>query len=560
MSLLKIRPHKIQRQALAALESARKISSHAKALTVLPSGMGKTHLTAFDANKVGAKRILFIAHRLEIIEQAESIFASVYGINKGRWNTGIVSYKKKDYDCQMIFATVQTLSRPKVLEEIAKIQFDYVALDEYHHSAAKTYQRVLNALQTKLLHGFTATPFRQDNKDILGSVNNNLVYSMDLEAGIKSKQLVPFYYHGLYDNVDYSDIKWNGYKYKEKDLNKKLIIDKRDNQIIEEYKNSIHPTRRLTLMFCVSVKHAHRMAAKLESNGIVAKSLTYETPIPIRHQITSDFRTGKIDVLCVRDIFNEGVDFPECSAIMLLRPTMSRTVFYQQLGRGLRKAEGKKNVLIYDFVSNYKNAYRIKEWLGFAKQTTSKYVSIQKPEYHYNVPTVYFDKTVIEIFKVQNRIPIAVSWIEDAYIRLAKKLSSVHISQKQWVSEYGKESFFALYSRFGGLGHLHKAVQHKLHDIPDSACLWCTKSFFKNASRHNFCSRRCEQHYANNRIAQKLLNRPRFRCTECGSLFSLRDLRMQGLKHPNLKAPVCSIKCTSLKNNRLRRKGKKRNV
>lgn len=459
-----IKPHKIQRQALRALEKNRRDTAHAKSLTVLPSGMGKTHLAAFDAKRLGAKRILFIAHKLEIIEQAESIFASVYGIPKGRWNTGFLTgHRRKDYDCQMTFATIQTLAEPKVLDEISKIRFDYVVLDEYHHSAAETYQRVLNAIQYSRLGGFTATPFRLDGKKILPFVDNNVAYSMELEEGIKSKELVPFHYHALYDNIDYSDIRWGGYKYRECDLNKKLIIDERDNQILKEYKDSIQSTGRRSLMFCVSVKHTERMATKLQREGITAEALTYVTPMPLRQQIVSDFRAGKIDVLCIRDIFNEGIDFPEVSAIMLLRPTVSRTVFYQQLGRGLRKAEGKQDVLVYDFVSNYHNAYKIKEWLSFAKQTGVKHSRVQKPSYHHNIPSVYFDKKVIEIFELQK--PVTNDELIQEYLRVSKAVG-FHPTHEQFRHRRAfykkfrvrpKYSEYMFVSRFGGWDNFIRA-------------------------------------------------------------------------------------------------------
>jgi superfamily II DNA or RNA helicase len=161
---------------------------------------------------------------------------------------------------------------------------------------------VLDSIQTKFLLGLTATPYRLDGKNILGSIDNNVAYTMNLEEGVKSKQLVPFYYHALYDNIDYSDIEWQSYKYRERDLNMKLIIDRRDNQILEEYKRSIQFTGRQRMMFCVSVKHAERMTAKLKRNGIKAESLTHETHMIDRRNIVSDFKSGKVNVLCVRYI------------------------------------------------------------------------------------------------------------------------------------------------------------------------------------------------------------------------------------------------------------------
>lgn len=401
-----IKPHVIQKEALRALRKARAISKKKKALNVMPSGIGKTHLAAFDTKRAKAQRILYIAHRREILEQAESIFKEVYGYDpKDKTHTGFIMGYKKEFDKPIIFATIQTLSRtPTTLEKLAEIHFDYTIIDEYHHVAADSYLNALDALQTRFLLGLTATPYRLDGKDIFQHVGHNLTYSMELEEGIKRGELVPFYYHALNDNIDYSDIYWNGHQYRENDLNKKLIIDKRDAQIIEEYEKSIAPTKRRTMIFCVSVKHADRMSAKLCKRGIRVEALTHHTPIIERRRIVANFRAGLFDVLCVRDIFNEGVDFPEVSAIMFLRPTFSRTVFFQQLGRGLRKSPqtGKKDVTVFDFVSNYHNAYKITEWLSQAQQT-DKPAREQKPEYHHSVPLVYFDKRVMDIFRLQKK-------------------------------------------------------------------------------------------------------------------------------------------------------------
>jgi hypothetical protein len=364
----------------------------------LPSGSGKTHVAAFDSKRINAKSVLYVAHRNEILTQAAEIFRTVHGLDKSQ--IGFIDRSSKDYDKDFLFASIQTLAKTKNLERLSGIQWDYVVIDEFHHVSAKTYQRILDNIQYKFLLGLTATPFRLDKKNILKDVDNNISYEIDLDKGIKGGILVPVIYNGLYDNIDYSDIKWLGYKYRERDLNKKLLIDERDNQIIKEFKNFCGI--KSTIGFCVSVEHCERICKKFNDNHITAKYITYYTPMSERHEIVRDFKRKMFQVLFVKDVFNEGIDFPFVEALLFLRPTFSRTVFFQQLGRGLRKLQGKEEVIVLDFIGNYHNAYMIREWLDFAtKSDIPLHHRPIKPEYRYNVATVYFDKRVIDIFDQQ---------------------------------------------------------------------------------------------------------------------------------------------------------------
>jgi superfamily II DNA or RNA helicase len=372
-----------------------------KALVHIPSGAGKTHTAAFDVRNKKPKTFLYISHRNEINTQAIKIFKEVCGIEDH--DIGQINQTSKQFNRPFLFANIQTISRPKHIRKLNK-DIDYVVIDEFHHAAAKTYRKIMKYLQPKILLGLTATPDRMDAQDVRQLLDNNVVGNIDIPEGIKHKILITFHYRGYKDNVDYSDIKFYHYKYRENDLDKKLLIPERDEKVIERYKNDIEPDNRQTIGFCATIKHVVRMVQVFKDAGINAEGITYHDTIAKRRKIIEKFRKGEITVLFSRDILNEGVDFPECEALMFLRPTISETIFLQQLGRGLRKRRGKKPVIVLDFISNYHNAYKIRAYLS--KISKKKYDIIQKgrnfkPEYNLSVPTYEFEEEVIEMMELQ---------------------------------------------------------------------------------------------------------------------------------------------------------------
>jgi superfamily II DNA or RNA helicase len=399
------------------LEQLAKDRKKGKTLVVLPSGAGKTHVSAFDSKQAKAKSVLYIAHRNEILVQAAGIFKDIHKLTDKQM--GFLDQDSKDYDKNFLFATNHTLVKDKSMAKVLDRKWDYVVVDEFHHVPAATYQRILKNLRYKFLLGLTATPFRLDNKDIKQYVDDNISYWIDLEKGIKDGILVPFLYNGLYDNVDYSDIEWLGYKYHENDLNKKLLIDRRDNQIITEFRKFCGDKR--TIGFCVTIKHVERITKKFNDSGIPARFITANTPMFERRTIVEDFREGLFQVLFVRDVFNEGVDFPFVEALLFLRPTWSKTVFFQQIGRGLRKMPGKTAVIILDFIGNYHNAFKLSEWLGFAeKSEVSLFHKPTKPVYKHNVAIVHFDKILVDLFEYQRRmsLPVTPEALKEEYFRM----------------------------------------------------------------------------------------------------------------------------------------------
>jgi superfamily II DNA or RNA helicase len=376
-----------------------------KALVHIPSGAGKTHTAAFDVRNKKPKTFLYISHRNEINTQAIKIFKEICGIEDH--DIGIINRHKKQFDKPFLFATIQTISRTKHIRKISKT-IEYVVIDEFHHAAAKTYRKIINYLQqTKTLLGLTATPDRMDAQDVRELLDNNVVGNIDIIEGIKNKILISFQYRAYWDNVNYNEIKWRGHGYREKDLDKVLLIPERDKKIIETYKETIEPDNRQTIAFCATIKHVKRMVEKFKGVGIKAEGITYKDNLQKRKEIIEQFRNGKIKVLFARDILNEGIDFPECEALMFLRPTMSETIFLQQIGRGLRKKRGKKPVLILDFISNYHNAFKIKSYLSKiikTRPTIFQKGANFKPVYNLSYPIYELESQVIEMMELQEKM------------------------------------------------------------------------------------------------------------------------------------------------------------
>lgn len=236
-------------------------------------------------------------------------------------------------------------------------EFDYIVIDEVHHGQAPTYQSILRYFKPNLfMLGLTATPDRTDRKDIFQLFDYNKVFEYTLNDAIDNGFLVPYTYYGLTDNIDYSNIRYNGNKYKVEDLDRALIIPERNERIFEEYIKKGNGNKALG--FCCSIKHANEMAELFNSKGIPAVAITSETPD--REKVIKDFRQNAYTVAFTVDLFNEGIDFPDLRVLLFLRPTESKTIFTQQLGRGLRLCGGKGNVVVIDFIGNYKKANLIR--------------------------------------------------------------------------------------------------------------------------------------------------------------------------------------------------------
>lgn len=338
-------PTAIQHEALAALAASRE-SGYRRGLVVLATGLGKTWLAAFDAAGMGARRILFVAHREEILGQAASTFIRILPKKRVGYYTG----RSRDADVDVLCASVQTLGKAEHLERFAPQHFDYVVIDEFHHAAAATYRRLLSHFAPSFLLGLTATPDRTDRSDILSLCDDNLVYSCHLFEGIEAQLLAPFHYYGIQDeSVDYREVPWRDGRFDIDQLTNKLATLARARHALREWRSK---AQRRTLAFCVSTRHADYMADQFTRSGVAAAAV-YSGSALGRAQALEQLSAGTLQVVFSVDLFNEGVDLPAIDTVMMLRPTESKILFLQQLGRGLRRSEGKQHLVVLDFIGNH---------------------------------------------------------------------------------------------------------------------------------------------------------------------------------------------------------------
>lgn len=338
-------PNAIQREALQALQQTRAKGNRA-GLVVLATGLGKTYLAAFDSREFD--RVLFIAHRNEILSQASASFGRV----RPATTLGYYHGEEKDPGAQILFANVATLRNPKHLELFEREAFDYVVIDEFHHADSDSYRRIIDYFQPKFLLGLTATPERSDGGDLLGLCLQNLVYRCDLLRGIGDGLLAPFRYFGVPDNVDYSNIPWRSGRFDSEALENALAVEARAENCYDHYRQL---AQSRTLAFCCSQRHADFMGQYLKQKGLRVAVVHSGPSSDPRGASLRALGDGRLDILCCVDIFNEGVDLPQIDTVMMLRPTESRILWLQQLGRGLRLWEGKKHLVVIDYIGNHRS-------------------------------------------------------------------------------------------------------------------------------------------------------------------------------------------------------------
>jgi superfamily II DNA or RNA helicase len=232
---------------------------------------------------------------------------------------------------QVNLATIQSISK-----HIAKFDpetFDYVVVDEFHHSPAATYRRVLDRLKPDFLLGLTATPFREDRQDIWKLCEENTIVNHELRSGIESGILVPYHYHGCFDDVDYSKVRFSSGRFSIRDLERVLVIPERDQAIIKKWREL--GEGRKSLAFCCTIRHAKRVAKNFTAAGVATESYTSELSREQREDVLRRFESGHLSMLAVVDVMNEGINLPYVDCLVFMRPTDSKRIFFQQLGRGL---------------------------------------------------------------------------------------------------------------------------------------------------------------------------------------------------------------------------------
>lgn len=365
-----VRPYHYQQEILDTLNAEREVLGHNKNLVVAATGVGKTVISAFDYknfknnNKGKLNRLLFIAHREDILVQSMKTFRTILkDRNFGGLYTGNFTPDNIDH----VFMTIQTFNSKKFDENISKDFYDFIIIDEFHHASAPSYQKLLSHFNPKILLGLTATPERMDGKDVLEYFDGRISSEMRLAEAIDKKLLTPFQYFCVSDELDLSKIKWSKGGYDNKELTNILTGDKvnakkRADLILKSIDDYIADIDEVVgLGFCVSIDHANFMANYFNEKGIPSVAISSKCNVDERDEAKSKLVNGEYKFAFVVDLYNEGVDIPEINTILFLRPTESLTVFLQQLGRGLRLSDNKECLTVLDYVGQAHKNYNFYE-------------------------------------------------------------------------------------------------------------------------------------------------------------------------------------------------------
>ena len=405
-----------------AIDNLKKMREDGKTIALLyhATGVGKTITAATDAKAVGG-RTLFLVNALKLASQAKETFAKVWP----EATLGEYTGSQKDMTQTVIFATVQSIS--KDLEKFSPTDFDYLIVDECHHAAANTYQKIFTYFHPKFILGLTATPERSDGEDML-ELFQNVAHKMDLKTAVERGVLVPIRCIRVKTNIDLTDVRINGIKYNSQDLESKLFIPERNQLIVDTYLKYVNGKK--TVIFCASVDHAAEIAKLLRDSGVKAEAVSGRDRVEVREKILKDYETGSTNVLCACDLLNEGWDSPHTTVLFMARPTMSKTIYLQQLGRGTRRCPGKEDLLVVDFVDNanmFNMPYSLHRVLDIAKYQPMAYVLApenkrkldqdmlfqgEKPEAWLDVPIDVSDYEIIDLFNWQNSVKDMISQIE----------------------------------------------------------------------------------------------------------------------------------------------------
>lgn len=355
-----IRPYPFQSEILERLDVARSVHDRHRNLVVAATGTGKTIIAALDykrlVNGTSLPRLLFVAHRKEILKQSRAVFRNV--LRDGSFGELLVDGKRPQSG-HHVFASVQSLSRYDIAD-INRSAWDVVIVDEFHHAEAPTYRRLLEHLDPRELLGLTATPERSDGVNVSDWFGGHMAAELRLWDAIDRGLLAPFQYFGVHDNVDLTSVAWKRGRYDQRQLEGVFTgNDLRVNMILQAVRDHIaRPTGMRALGFCVGVDHAAYMAARFTEAGFPAMALTGASTREERDGAIGRLRRGELCVIFVVDLFNEGVDIPEIDTVLFLRPTESATVFLQQLGRGLRLCDDKECLTVLDFIGNARREFR----------------------------------------------------------------------------------------------------------------------------------------------------------------------------------------------------------
>lgn len=415
-------PRGAQIEALCALEDTRAEGAK-RALVQAATGVGKTYLAAFDSKSY--ERILFVAHREEILKQAAVSFRNV----RNSEDYGFFTGEEKSTDKSVIFASVATLGRNEYLSEkyFAPDYFQYLVIDEFHHAVNEQYQRIVKYFKPQFLLGLTATPERMDGRNIYEICDYNVPYEISLKDAINKGMLVPFHYYGIYDDTDYSGLHLIRGRYDEKELNETYIGNVHRHDLI--YKYYCKYGSKKALGFCCSRAHAEEMAKEFCERGIPSVAVysnangTYSEE---RGKAIEKLKSGEIRVIFSVDMFNEGVDITSVDMVMFLRPTESPVVFLQQLGRGLRRSKGKEYLNVLDFIGNYEKAGRVRFLLTGRTLGKNEYYNPADRSAFPDDCLIDFDMKLIDLFSEMDKKHLKVrDQIRNEYYRVKELLGRI---------------------------------------------------------------------------------------------------------------------------------------
>ena len=433
-------PNSMQKRVLEKLKETRE-NGNKKGLVISATGTGKTYLAAMDIkqffkinsntenklfeinkSKTSNIKFLFIAHREELLENAINVFSKILKIDKNEF--GRIYGGLKEIDKSIIFASIQSLRN--CYNEFKPSFFDYIIVDEFHHSTSDSYLKTLSYFNPKFLLGLTATPKRMDGKDILSLCDYNVVDEIGIKEALEEDLIVPFHYFGVNDYmINYDNIPYKNGKYNEKVLLENLLLNTRTDYIVEKInKFGFDGDKLSAVAFCQNIEHAFFMKEEFTNKGYKSAVITANTSSNERSEILDKFKNKKIEILCVVDILNEGIDIPTINLLLFLRPTMSSTIFIQQIGRGLRKAKNKDFVTIIDFIGNHKKDYLLINY--FSSEVDNKDTLFTKKE-----------KIINEIKNQFSNIPKS-CYVELDRIcqnRIIEKIEKINFSSKNILKE-----------------------------------------------------------------------------------------------------------------------------
>ncbi|MBR1710532.1 MAG: DEAD/DEAH box helicase family protein [Clostridia bacterium] len=348
-----------QEEALKNLEQMRQ-EHKSIALLFHATGIGKTVTAVSDAKAFG-KRTLFLVHRHELVEQAVNTFGRIWPeATVGRFEGGI-----RETDKYVICATIQSIAQN--LEVFDSHDFGYLVIDECHHGTAETYRKVMSYFEPEFTLGLTATPERTDGEDLL-EVFQNVAHKLDLKTAVELDTLVPVRCIRIKTNIDMRDVRISGFKYNTQDLESTIRVPERNQLLVDTYCEYV--IGKPTVVFCASVHHAEEIADRFKASGVEAACISGNTRPAERKRILADYESGMLPVLCACDLLNEGWDSPHTQVLFMARPTMSKTIYMQQLGRGMRKSPGKDFLMVFDFVDNanlFNMPYSLHRMLGISE-------------------------------------------------------------------------------------------------------------------------------------------------------------------------------------------------